>query len=154
MRALTVLPLGRVTDAKSVLLSATITLHNAYINFEDERCRSVERCVDSADAILHAYYIFMKVANVTTSSWPQLITRLHPFVTVCDVVCISVALLTSLLKICWYLAAVVKIQVCKHMIRMGDTVNEFHVWGEINVLRFAVLVSLFIAFSYACAGWR
>ena len=45
----------------------------------------------------------------------------------------------SNIKICWYLAAVVKTQVCKHMIQIGDSVNEFHVWGEINVLRYVYI---------------
>ncbi|TFY79041.1 hypothetical protein EWM64_g4966 [Hericium alpestre] len=40
--------------------------------------------------------------------------------------------------ICWYLAAVVQIQLCKYYIEIGDTGREYAVWGEINVLRFAM----------------
>jgi len=50
------------------------------------------------------------------------ITRLHPFVI-----------------ICWYLAAVVQVQLCKYFIEIGDSERESTVWGEINVLRFAML---------------
>jgi hypothetical protein len=39
-------------------------------------------------------------------------------------------------QICWYLAAVVQVQLCKYFIEIGDTEREATVWGEINVLRF------------------
>jgi len=42
--------------------------------------------------------------------------------------------------ICWYLAAVVHIQLCKHYIESGEAVMEAAVWEEINVLRFAMLL--------------
>ena len=61
---------------------------------------------------------------------PQLVFVLVPFAS---------HVLMSNIKICWYLAAVVKTQVCKHMIQIGDSVNEFHVWGEINVLRYVYI---------------
>ncbi|KAI9445291.1 hypothetical protein H4582DRAFT_2108984 [Lactarius indigo] len=64
-------------------------------------------------AILAQHYI------LASSSFD--ITRLHPFVT-----------------ICWYLAAVVQIQLCKYFIETGDTDREYGVWGVINVLRFAM----------------
>lgn len=38
-------------------------------------------------------------------------------------------------KICWYLACVVQIHLCKRLIEMGDVVNEATCWGEINMLR-------------------
>lgn len=41
-------------------------------------------------------------------------------------------------QICWYLAAVVQVQVCKHFIEIGDEAREDQVWGEINVLRYAL----------------
>jgi hypothetical protein len=41
-------------------------------------------------------------------------------------------------QICWYLAAVVQVQLCKYFIEIGDSEREATVWGEINVLRFAV----------------
>jgi hypothetical protein len=50
------------------------------------------------------------------------ISRLHPFVT-----------------ICWYLAAVVQVQLCKYFIEINDSERESTVWGEINVLRFAMM---------------
>jgi hypothetical protein len=42
-------------------------------------------------------------------------------------------------QICWYLAAVVQVQLCKYFIEIGDSERESTVWGEINVLRFAML---------------
>jgi len=47
-------------------------------------------------------------------------------------------MLKEILQICWYLAAVVKVQVCKHLIEIGDTEGEERTWGEINLLRFAI----------------
>lgn len=38
-------------------------------------------------------------------------------------------------QICWYLAAVVQIQLCKYFIQINDAARESTVWGEINVLR-------------------
>jgi hypothetical protein len=40
-----------------------------------------------------------------------------------------------IIQICWYLAAVVQIQLCKYFIETGDTDREYGVWGVINVLR-------------------
>jgi hypothetical protein len=40
-----------------------------------------------------------------------------------------------IVQICWYLAAVVQIQLCKYFIETGDTDREYGVWGVINVLR-------------------
>ncbi|KAK0465077.1 uncharacterized protein EV420DRAFT_937214 [Desarmillaria tabescens] len=94
--------------------AATITLHNPYMDFSDGRSVSTARCVNSARQILGAYYML--------SATSLDITRLHPFVT-----------------ICWYLAAVVQVQLCKYFIEIGDTQRESSVWGEINVLRFAML---------------
>ena len=54
--------------------SATITLHNPYIDFADPQNVSAGRCVNSARSILSAYYIL--------SATSLDITRLHPFVTV------------------------------------------------------------------------
>ncbi|KAF5375241.1 hypothetical protein D9758_000188 [Tetrapyrgos nigripes] len=94
--------------------AATITLHNPYIDFNDPNCTSTQRCVHSARCILAAYYML--------SATSLDITRLHPFVT-----------------ICWYLAAVVQVQLCKYFIEISDSERESTVWGEINVLRFAML---------------
>ncbi len=44
-----------------------------------------------------------------------------------------------MVQICWYLAAVVQVQLCKYFIEIGDSEQESTVWGEINVLRFAML---------------
>ena len=38
-------------------------------------------------------------------------------------------------QICWYLAAVVQVQLCKYFIEIGDVSRETTIWGEINVLR-------------------
>ncbi|CAL1695491.1 unnamed protein product [Somion occarium] len=94
--------------------AATITLHNPFLNFNDSQNVSTARCVNATRSILAAYY---RLSETSLD-----ITRLHPFVT-----------------ICWYLAAVVQIQLCKYFIEIGDTSRESTVWGEINVLRFAML---------------
>lgn len=94
--------------------AATITLHNPYIDFLDPNNLSMSRCVNSAKHILNAFY--------SLSQASQDITRLHPFVT-----------------ICWYLAAVVLVQQCKHFIETDEQDKEARIWGEINVLRFAML---------------
>ena len=54
--------------------SATITLHNPYIDFSDPQNVSAARCVNSARSILSAYYVL--------SATSLDITRLHPFATV------------------------------------------------------------------------
>ncbi|KAF9069139.1 hypothetical protein BDP27DRAFT_1522180 [Rhodocollybia butyracea] len=94
--------------------AAVITLHNPYVNFNDPNNVSTARCIHSARCILASYYML--------SATSLDITRLHPFVT-----------------ICWYLAAVVQVQLCKYFIEIGDSDRESTVWGEINVLRFAML---------------
>ncbi|EIN14198.1 hypothetical protein PUNSTDRAFT_58483 [Punctularia strigosozonata HHB-11173 SS5] len=94
--------------------AATITLHNPYLDFSNQQSASTARCIQAAREILSAYYIL--------SATSLDITRLHPFVT-----------------ICWYLAAVVQVQLCKYFIELGDTERESSVWGEINVLRFAMM---------------
>ncbi|ESK89307.1 hypothetical protein Moror_1245 [Moniliophthora roreri MCA 2997] len=112
-------PEGGVLDTDLYMVhiiphAATITLHNPYLDFTDPNCVSTSRCVNSARFILGAYY--------TLSATSLDISRLHPFVT-----------------ICWYLAAVVQVQLCKYFIEIGDSDRESTVWGEINVLRFAML---------------
>ncbi|KAI6031749.1 hypothetical protein PISMIDRAFT_91300 [Pisolithus microcarpus 441] len=94
--------------------AASITLHNSYLDLNDVRRLSTSRCIEAAQAILSAYYMLSATSLDTT--------RLHPFIT-----------------ICWYLAAVVQVQVCKQSIEMGDQVREAQVWREINVLRLAML---------------
>jgi len=79
----------------------------------DRQSVSTLRCVEASRAILAQHY------TLASSSFD--ITRLHPFVT-----------------ICWYLAAVVQVQLCKYFIETGDTDREYGVWGVINVLRFAM----------------
>lgn len=56
--------------------SATITLHNPYLNFSDPRSMSTSRCVNATRAILAAHY---RLSETSLD-----ITRLHPFVTVCS----------------------------------------------------------------------
>ncbi|KIY62449.1 hypothetical protein CYLTODRAFT_438894 [Cylindrobasidium torrendii FP15055 ss-10] len=94
--------------------AAAITLHNPYLDFTDPQSLSTSRCVNAARSILSAYYML--------SATSLDITRLHPFIT-----------------ICWYLAAVVQVHLCKYFIEIGDAEREATVWGEINVLRFAML---------------
>ncbi|KAG9002928.1 hypothetical protein FRB94_003455 [Tulasnella sp. JGI-2019a] len=94
--------------------AATITLHNTHMNFADPSCPSVGRCLDASKAILNAYLL------ISSTSFD--VKRLHPSVV-----------------ICWYLAAVVLIQLCKRLIQIGDTAGEAAVWGEINMLRLAML---------------
>jgi len=109
--------------------AATITLHNPYIDFTNPQNVSTARCVNSARCILGAYYVL--------SSTSLDITRLHPFVTVCCAPSVLCVLLTSTLRqICWYLAAVVQVQLCKYFIETNDSERESTVWGEINVLRY------------------
>ncbi|KAF9532019.1 hypothetical protein CPB83DRAFT_848197 [Crepidotus variabilis] len=94
--------------------AATITLHNPYIDFSNPTSTSTERCVRAARCILAAYY--------TLSATSIDICRLHPLVT-----------------ICWYLAAAVQVQLCKYFIEINDAERESTVWGEINILRFAMM---------------
>ncbi|KAH7911949.1 hypothetical protein BJ138DRAFT_1062114 [Hygrophoropsis aurantiaca] len=94
--------------------AAAITLHNPYLDLNEMERPSTIRCLNAARSILTAYFML--------SATSLDVTRLHPFVT-----------------ICWYLAAVVQVQVCKHFIEAGDEVREAQVWGEINVLRQAML---------------
>ncbi|KAH9950496.1 hypothetical protein B0H21DRAFT_537444 [Amylocystis lapponica] len=94
--------------------AATITLHNPFLNFSDPSSISTARCLHATRSILTALYKLSETSLDTT--------RLHPFVT-----------------ICWYLAAVVQIQLCKYFIEIGDSPRESTVWGEINILRFAML---------------
>ncbi|KIY47052.1 hypothetical protein FISHEDRAFT_46184 [Fistulina hepatica ATCC 64428] len=94
--------------------AATITLHNPYVNFAESSCVSSTRCVHAARSILAAYH---ELAATSLD-----ITRLHPFVT-----------------ICWYLAAVIEVQLCKYFLDNGDSGREATVWAEINTLRFALL---------------
>lgn len=94
--------------------AATITLHNPYINFGDSNCVSTARCVKAARAILNLYY---HLSSISVD-----VSRLHP-----------------LIAICWYLAAAVQVQLCKYFIEVGNTESESTVWGEINIMRFAML---------------
>jgi len=94
--------------------AATITLHNPYIDFNDEKKISTQRCLHAAQSILTHYY--------SLSATSLDITRLHPFVT-----------------ICWYLAAVVQVQLCKHQIDTNEAERESETWGAISVLRFAMM---------------
>lgn len=49
-------------------------------------------------------------------------------------------MLTRGVQICWYLAAVVQVQLCKYFIETGDTDREYGVWGVINVLRWGPII--------------
>ncbi|KAH8102434.1 hypothetical protein BXZ70DRAFT_928561 [Cristinia sonorae] len=112
--------------------AATITLHNPFLDFHDSNNISITRCVNATRSILSAYY---RLSETSLD-----ISRLHPFVTVSGSwTCCKRLLLSTIWQICWYLAAVVQIQLCKYFIEINDTVRESTVWGEINVLRFAML---------------
>ena len=58
--------------------SATITLHNPYLDLSDSQCVSANRCLNSARYILAAYH---KLSGTSLD-----ISRMHPFVVVRDVV--------------------------------------------------------------------
>ncbi|KAH7104453.1 hypothetical protein BKA62DRAFT_692280 [Auriculariales sp. MPI-PUGE-AT-0066] len=115
---------GDVTSATSVdtdLYTAhliphavMITLHSPHLNTTDPGCPSVAACIAGSRQIIEAYYL------LATTSFD--ITRLHPFIVTI-----------------WYLAAVVQVHLCKSMIQLGDTVSENAVWGEINLIRMALL---------------
>lgn len=94
--------------------ATAITLHNPYVDFSDSQSTSASRCANAARAILTAYYRLYETSLD--------ITRLHPLVV-----------------ICWYLAAVVQIQLCKYFIEIGDISREATIWGEINILRSAMM---------------
>lgn len=114
--------------------SATITLHNPYVDFLDRQSVSTLRCVEASRAILAQHY------TLASSSFD--ITRLHPFVTVRKLLCERVRLHTNtIVQICWYLAAVVQVQLCKYFIETGDTDREYGVWGVINVLRLGPIIT-------------
>jgi hypothetical protein len=89
---------------------------------------STQRCLTSSQAILSTYYM------LTHNSLD--ISRLHPFVTVSTrMQAIRMRQADSLWQICWYLAAVVQVHVCKHSIERGDLEGEAAAWEQINVLR-------------------
>ncbi|KAI0734514.1 hypothetical protein C8Q72DRAFT_873050 [Fomitopsis betulina] len=94
--------------------AAMITLHNNFIDFSNDQSISTMRCIQATRAILDALHRLSETSLDTT--------RLHPFIV-----------------ICWYLAAVVQVQLCKYFIEIGDTSRESTVWGEINALRFAMM---------------
>ena len=52
----------------------------------------------------------------------------------------SISPLCFFSQICWYLAAVVQVQLCKYFIEIGDVSRETTIWGEINVLRYASIL--------------
>jgi hypothetical protein len=66
--------IGFLRPTPSLPSSATITLHNPYIDFSDPQSVSTSRCVEASRAILAQHY------TLASSSFD--ITRLHPFVTV------------------------------------------------------------------------
>lgn len=94
--------------------AASITLHSPHLDVANPSCASVARCVDASRNILNAYYL------ITSTSFD--IARLHPFIATV-----------------WYLAAVVQVHLCKRLIQLGNQSAEAAVWGEINLLRFALL---------------
>ncbi|KAF8609102.1 hypothetical protein BDV93DRAFT_550650 [Ceratobasidium sp. AG-I] len=112
-------PDGSMVDADLYLVhvlpyAATISLHNAHIDYSNPRCPSAVRCIQAARSIIRNYYL---LAGTLFD-----LKRLHPFVTVC-----------------WYLAAVVLVQLCKRHITTGDRAGEATVWGEIETLKLAML---------------
>lgn len=62
--------------------SATITLHNAFLNFSDPNSISTSRCVNATRCILAEYY---KLSETSLDH-----TRLHPFVVVSQIQALSV----------------------------------------------------------------
>jgi len=48
-----------------------------------------------------------------------------------------------LVKICWYLAAAVQIQLCKYLIEINDVERESTVWDKFNVLRHVIKFHLY-----------
>lgn len=108
--------------------STAITLHNSYVDFSDSQSVSALRCVDSARAILTAYYQLYGTSLDTT--------RLHPLVVVSIYASLPLVTCLTFSQICWYLAAVVQVQLCKYFIEIGDVSRETTIWGEINVLRY------------------
>jgi len=94
--------------------AASITLHNVHIDLSNPACLSATRCLKAAQAIIAAYNM------IISTSFDM--TRLHPTVVVC-----------------WYLAAVVQVQYCKRLIQLGQREKEEQAWGEINLLRLAML---------------
>ncbi|KAK7007951.1 hypothetical protein R3P38DRAFT_3026765 [Favolaschia claudopus] len=94
--------------------AATIILHNPFLDFVDPHCASTPRCVNSARTILDAYHTYFATGLDAA--------RLHPFAV-----------------ICWYLAGVVLVQHCKHLIVMGEEQKRLAVWADLNTLRDAML---------------
>ncbi|ELU43127.1 fungal specific transcription factor domain-containing protein [Rhizoctonia solani AG-1 IA] len=110
---------GSMVDADLYLAhvlpyAATISLHNAHIDYSNPGCPSAVRCIQAARSIIRNYFLLNGTLFDTK--------RLHPFVTVC-----------------WYLAAVVLVQLCKRHITTGDRGGEATVWGEIETLKLAML---------------
>lgn len=87
--------------------------------------------MEAARAILDKYYL------LRSTSFD--ITLLHPFVTVSCRISDSPRTWLIMRQICWYLAAVVQIHLCKRLIEVGDAANEATCWGEINMLRDALI---------------
>ncbi|KZT44473.1 hypothetical protein SISSUDRAFT_1012646 [Sistotremastrum suecicum HHB10207 ss-3] len=94
--------------------AATIALHNAFMDLSDANDLSTRRCQNAANQISHAY--------VLLESTSFEIRRLHPSVVVC-----------------WYLAAVFYVQICRHFVQTGSAQAESETWTEINKLRLAML---------------
>lgn len=113
---------------------ATITLHNAYIELDDRAKLSTKRCLYSSRAILDAFHSFVNACS-SVSTQPPHLTRLHPFVVVRLLLRFLFRSLLTLRKICWYLAAVVQVQLCRSLIELQDFENEQKVWKDINILR-------------------
>ena len=117
----------------SIRHSTAITLHNPYVDFSDSQSTSASRCVQAARAILTAYYRLYETSLD--------ITRLHPLVVVgARPYSLFMSPLYFSSQICWYLAAVVQVQLCKYFIEIGDVSRETTIWGEINVLRYASIL--------------
>ena len=77
----------RAETYSRLVRSATITLHNPYLNFSDPRSMSTSRCVNATRSILAAYY---RLSETSLD-----ITRLHPFVTVRGIIIQSMFLTDS-----------------------------------------------------------
>lgn len=72
-------PDGSIVDADLYLVhvlpyAATISLHNAHIDYSNPRCPSAVRCIQAARSIIRNYYL---LAGTLFD-----LKRLHPFVTV------------------------------------------------------------------------
>lgn len=92
-----------------------------------------EFCTLHSGGVLHAFSYF---------------PRYYSFASICNGKLVDMVCNGNLPcpQICWYLAAVVQVQLCKYFIEIGDSERESTVWGEINVLRSGHSISPFLCY--------